>query len=132
MTSLAVQYLKGKLRDMSDTYTLALIAYAFELAGDSAKETALEKLMKKAIKEGETLLLYKSVDIRLRSHGLEQIVDDKSVVASCQQTCCKLIVRTYKLFQQVVASLQMTRCNKPDFFGDLLQLDGIGKFVATC
>lgn len=57
MTSLAVQYLKGKLRDMSDTYTLALIAYAFELAGDSAKETALEKLTKKAIREGETLLL---------------------------------------------------------------------------
>lgn len=42
---------------MSDTYTLALIAYAFELAGDSAKETALEKLTKKAIREGETLLL---------------------------------------------------------------------------
>ena len=54
------------------------------------------------------------------SKGLIQIVDDKSVV-SCQQTCCKLIVETcypqacYKLFQQVVTSLQMTSCNKPNF-----------------
>ena len=55
VTSLAVQYLKGKLGDMSDTYTLALIAYAFELADDSAKEIALEKLMKKVIKEGKFL-----------------------------------------------------------------------------
>ena len=28
--------------------------------------------------------------IRMRSHGLRQFVDGKSV-ASCQQTCCKLI-----------------------------------------
>ena len=54
--SLAVQYLKGKLRDTSDTYTLALLAYAFELANDPAKETALGELMKKAIREGELLL----------------------------------------------------------------------------
>ena len=59
-------------------------------------------------------------NIRMRSHGLRQLVDDKSI-ASCQQTCCKLIVKTcypqacYKLFQQVVTSLQMTSCNKPDF-----------------
>ena len=58
VTSLAVQYLKGKLGDMSDTYTLALIAYAFELADDSAKEIALEKLMKKVIKEGKFHRLY--------------------------------------------------------------------------
>ena len=56
----------------------------------------------------------------MHSHGLRQLVDDKSV-ASCQQTCCKLIVKTCypqaccKLFQQVVTSLQMTSCNKPDF-----------------
>ena len=62
------------------------------------------------------------------SHGLRQLVDDKSV-ASCQQTCYKLIVKTcyqqacYKLFQQVVTSLQMTSCNKPDFnrFAGFLQ-----------
>ena len=53
------------------------------------------------------------VDIGMRSHGLRQLVDDKSD-ASCQQTCCKLIVETCypqaccKLFQQVVTSLQMT------------------------
>ena len=50
------------------------------------------------------------------SHGLQQLADDKSV-ASCQQICCKLIVKTCypqaccKLFQQVVTSLQMTCCN---------------------
>ena len=61
-----------------------------------------------------------ATDIRMRSHGLRQLVDDKSV-ASCQQTCCKLIVKTCypqaccKLFQQVVTSLQMKGCNKPDF-----------------
>ena len=59
-------------------------------------------------------------NIRMRSHGLRQLVEDKSV-ASFQQTCCKLIVQTCyqqafcKLFQQVVTSLQMTNCNKPDF-----------------
>ena len=63
---------------------------------------------------------YQQADIRMRSHGLRQLVDDKSV-ASCQQTCCKLIVKTCypqaccKLFQQVVTSLQMANCNKPDF-----------------
>ena len=29
----------------------------------------------------------------MRSHGLRQLVDDKSV-ASCQQACCKLIIST--------------------------------------
>ena len=63
---------------------------------------------------------YQQADIRMRSHGLRQLVDDKSV-ASCQQTCCKLIAKTCypqaccKLFQQVGTSLQMTSCNKPDF-----------------
>ena len=38
--------------------------------------------------------LVTTADIRMRSYGLRQlIVDDKSV-ASCQQTCCKLIVKT--------------------------------------
>ena len=41
---------------MSDTYTLALVAYAFELAHDPAKETALNELMKKVVREGEKKL----------------------------------------------------------------------------
>ena len=63
---------------------------------------------------------HQQADIRMRSHGLWQLVADKPV-ASCQQICCKLIVKTCypqaccKLFQQVVTSLQMTSCNKPDF-----------------
>ena len=67
-------------------------------------------------------------DIRMRSHGLRQLVDN-NFVASCRKTCCKMIVQTFyqqaccKLFQQVVTSLQMT---------GLLQLDEIDKFVATC
>ena len=39
-----------------------------------------------------TSLLTKA-DIKMRSHGLRQLVDNRSV-ASCQQTCCKLIVKT--------------------------------------
>ena len=35
------------------------------------------------------------------------------------------------LFQQVITSLQMTSCNKPDLT-DLMQLDEIDKFIATC
>ena len=58
-------------------------------------------------------------DIRMRSHGLRQLVDEKCV-ASCQQTRCKLIVKTcyphacYKLFQQVFTSLQMTNYKERD------------------
>ena len=69
-------------------------------------------------------------DIRMRSHGLRQLVDYK-FVASCQQTCCKLIIvichqqACCKLFQQVVTSLQMTR------FRRLLPLDENYKFVVT-
>ena len=50
---------------------------------------------------------FQQADIRMRSHGLRQLVDDKSV-ASCQQACCKLILKTFypqaccKLFQQVI------------------------------
>ena len=64
--------------------------------------------------------LLQQADIRMRSHGLRQVDDDKSV-ASCQQACCELIVQTgyqqacCKLFQQVVTSLPVTNCNKPDF-----------------
>ena len=75
--------------------------------------------------------MLQQADIRMRSHGLRQLVDDKPV-ASCQQTCCKLIVKTCypqaccKLFQQVVTSLQMTNSNNADFNRLVV------KFVATC
>ena len=59
-------------------------------------------------------------DIRMRSHRLLRLDDDKFVV-SCQQAWCKLIVKTFypqascKLFQQLAASLQISSCNKSDF-----------------
>ena len=49
----------------------------------------------------------------MRSHALLQLADNKSAAS-----CCKLIVQTcyqqacWKLFQQIVTSLQMTSCNK--------------------
>ena len=61
--------------------------------------------------------LLQQANIRMRSHDLRQLVDDKSV-AGCQQACCKLNVQTCyqqaccKLFQQVVTSLQMTQDGK--------------------
>ena len=64
--------------------------------------------------------LSQQAHIRMRSYGLRQLVDDKPV-ASGQQACCKLILKTfylqacYMLFQQVATSLQMTSCNKPNF-----------------
>ena len=39
------------------------------------------------------IVINKPIYIRMRSRGLQQLVDDKSV-SSCQQTCCKLIVKT--------------------------------------
>ena len=56
-------------------------------------------------------------DIRMRSASL----DDNKPAASCQQPCCKLIVKTFysqtrcNSFQQFVASLQLSSCNKSDF-----------------
>ena len=53
-------------------------------------------------------------------YGLWQLVDDKSL-ASCQQACRMLIVKTcypqacFQLFQQVVTSLAMISFDKPDF-----------------
>ncbi len=63
---------------MSDTYTLALVAYAFELADDPAKETALNELMKKVVREGENKLTLLVLDgstlvflgIHLQSYNL--------------------------------------------------------------
>ena len=67
---------------------------------------------------------YQQADIRMRSRGLRQLVDDKCV-ASCQQACCTFIVKTCypqaccKLFQQVILT-------------GLSQLDESDKFVSTC
>ena len=55
---------------------------------------------------------------------------DSLLTASCQQTCCKSIVKTcypqapsYKLFRQVIASVQITMsCIKPDFNSNLMEL----------
>ena len=72
------------------------------------------------------------------SHGLRQLVADKPV-ASCQQTCCKLIVKI--CYPQACCKLVSTSCNKSAndmkvvtilILTDLLQLDEIDKFVATC
>ena len=44
-----------------------------------------------------------------------------NIAASCEQACCKLIVKTFypeawcKLFQQLAASRQISSCNKSDF-----------------
>ncbi|MFA4836048.1 MAG: alpha-2-macroglobulin family protein [Dehalococcoidia bacterium] len=48
----AVRYLEGQLDEMDDPYTLALTAYALELAGSGLKDEAHEKLMSMA-KEDE-------------------------------------------------------------------------------
>ena len=66
--------------------------------------------------------LLQQADIRMRSHGLRRLVTTSllqvvnRLVASWwfQQACCNL-------FQQIVTSLQLTSCNKPDF----------NRFVAT-
>ena len=69
---------------------------------------------------------YQQADLRMRSHGMRQLVDDMSV-ASCQQTCCMLIVKL--VIHRLAAS-----CNKSakDILTNFLQLDEIDKFVAAC
>ena len=52
---------------------------------------------------------YQQADIRMRSHGLRQLTDDKSV-ASCQQTCCKLIVKN--LSSTGLLQVVSTSCDK--------------------
>ena len=59
-------------------------------------------------------------DIRMRSHRLLRLDDNRSA-ASCQQAWCNLIIETLcsqawcKLFEQLAASLQISSCNKSDF-----------------
>ena len=85
----------------------------------------------------------KSVDIlqaniRMRSYGVSQLVDDKSV-ASCQQTCCMLIVKTcYRPGLPQIASTSSTKSANDKLqqaliLTNILQLDEeTDKFVATC
>ena len=47
----------------------------------------------------------------MHSHGLRKFIDKKSV-GNCESNCCKLIIKI--------------------FLADLLQLDEIDKFFATC
>ena len=114
-------------------YSLPICWYKFNLASiliDFTKHYT--KKMRKLHKSVDILrqTCYQQADIRMRWHGLRQLVDNKSV-ASCGQTYCKLIVKTccpkawYKLFQQFVTSLQMTSYN-------LLQLDETDVFGGTC
>ena len=66
---------------------------------------------------GCLLLGSHQADIRMRSHCLLRLDDNKST-ASCQQAWCKLIVKTSypqawcTLFQQLAASLRISRCIK--------------------
>ena len=69
----------------------------------------------------------------MRSHSLRQLVDDKSV-ASCQQTCCKLIV--ISCYPQACCKcLNTTSCDKPDFNRLVTRRRNSqisGKFLASC
>ena len=57
------------------------------------------------------------------SHGLQQLMTTsllqvvKRLVASCEHADLLLLFQqaSCNLFQQVLTSLQMTRCDKPDF-----------------
>ena len=70
--------------------------------------------------------LLQQADIRMRSHGLRQLVDEKSV-ASCQHTCCKLIAQL--LINGLAASCFIIAARL--ILTGLLQPDEIEKFVAT-
>ena len=64
--------------------------------------------------------LLQQADIRMRSHGLRQLVTTSllQVVKNFLEVNCQNVSLTgysCKLFQQVVTSLQITNCNKPDF-----------------
>lgn len=51
----AVEYLEGRVADIEDSYTLALITYALELAGSEMADAAVEKLLAAAIEDDEGL-----------------------------------------------------------------------------
>jgi CD109 antigen len=47
----AVSYLEGKLEEINDAYTMALVTYALELAGSEKKDEAYGRLMELAIED---------------------------------------------------------------------------------
>ena len=73
-------------------------------------------------------------DTSMRSHRLLRLDGNRSA-PSCQQACCKLIVRTFyppawcKLFRQLTASVQVLGCNESDFhkLDDLQQVCSVSK-----
>ena len=75
-------------------------------------------------------------DIRIRSHRLLRL-DDNNSAASCQQTWCKLIVKSFclqvwcKLFQQQQRVFKYQVATSL-IFTDLLQLDEVNRLAATC
>ena len=48
--------MKNNLEMINDSYTLAITAYAMELANDEMKQIVLTELMKKSVREGKGLL----------------------------------------------------------------------------
>lgn len=48
-----MKYLQATLNQTKDSYTLALTAYAMELANHPLKEIALSKLLAKSVREGK-------------------------------------------------------------------------------
>ena len=82
---------------------------------------------------------YKSVDILqqlvMRLHGMRQPVHGKPV-ASCEQICRKLVLPTCyqqascNSFRQIVTSLHVTSCNKPDLsISSLIKLKSLLQLV---
>ncbi|XP_025088534.1 CD109 antigen-like [Pomacea canaliculata] len=49
----ARMYLERRLKDLSDSYDLAIVTYAFHLVGSSMKDAAFQKLLQKAITSGD-------------------------------------------------------------------------------
>lgn len=52
----ARMYLERRLKDLSDSYDLAIVTYAFHLVGSSMKDAAFQKLLQKAITSESCIL----------------------------------------------------------------------------
>jgi hypothetical protein len=55
-----LKYLQANLNRTEDSYTLALTAYAMELANYPLKEIVLSKLLAKSVRTGNTICNVKS------------------------------------------------------------------------
>ena len=92
-----------------------------ELSGSAAIHTAKNTQAVASLTTScNRLVINKSISGCVRM-ACDSLLTSLKSFASCQQTCCKLIVKTCysqaccKLFKQVVTSLKMTSCNKPGF-----------------